>query len=267
MNNTILKELAKHPTFLSTRDLQDLCKPLEYLNITTFSHLRVFNDNRLTVLCNHPNFLLNYVKKQYYDADPCVNINPEMADIGQYLAWDFVDCYGKTAEMLSDSTHFDFKHVFTVIKKKIEFTDFYHFGTHISDLSFNQVYINNLDVLDRFINFFDLQVKQSKKLIHAYNIHINADQISSNLGIKQNLFINTTPDKRAVINALFSGVHRLTQKESECAKLLIDGNTANEIAILLGLSHRTIEDRINSLKLKFNARNKGDLIVKLLKNI
>lgn len=56
----------------------------------------------------------------------------------------------------------------------------------------------------------------------------------------------------------------LSKRELDCASLLLNGLTSKEMGSHLSLSYRTIEDYINSLKRKFNARNKSDLIVKLL---
>lgn len=56
----------------------------------------------------------------------------------------------------------------------------------------------------------------------------------------------------------------LSKRELDCATLLLHGLTSKEIGSHLSLSYRTIEDYINSLKRKLNARNKSDLIVKLL---
>ncbi|WP_019215942.1 hypothetical protein [Legionella tunisiensis] len=53
--------------------------------------------------------MLNYALKKYYDADPCINIKPGSMDFGQYLVWDAVECYGKTAAMMQDAADFDFK--------------------------------------------------------------------------------------------------------------------------------------------------------------
>lgn len=54
------------------------------------------------------------------------------------------------------------------------------------------------------------------------------------------------------------------QNEMQTASLLIRGKTAKEIARILGLSHRTIEHRIERMKLKFEASNKSQLIEILL---
>lgn len=267
MINTAPKTIQKHPTLLHTQDLKNLCKPLEHLGITVFSHLKVFNNNQLTVLCNHPESLVNYVRKKYYEADPCVNIHPEKVDIGEYLVWDAVNCLGKTKDMIQDSTNLNFRHVFTIIKKEINFTNFYHFGTNIPNSAINQLYINNLDLLDRFITYFNSQITLSKTLLQAYAIPINSEQktpfdlwdndehLACNFQEKRKLFLDSMS---------IESEPKLTLKEKNCAKLLIQGKTAKEIAIEFGLSYRTIEDRISSLKHKFHAKNKADLIVKFL---
>nr|WP_248295715.1 helix-turn-helix transcriptional regulator [Legionella pneumophila] len=56
----------------------------------------------------------------------------------------------------------------------------------------------------------------------------------------------------------------MPKRQIECAQLLVRGKTAEEIAIILNLSKRTVEHYINILKRKLNAHNKGLLITKLL---
>ncbi|MCC5014692.1 MULTISPECIES: helix-turn-helix transcriptional regulator [unclassified Legionella] len=262
----ILAELQRHPTLLYTEELKNLCKPLESIDITTFSHVRVYNDQRLTVLCNHPDFMINYAKRKYYDADPCINIKPETIDFGQYLVWDAVECYGKTAAMMQDAADFDFKHIFTIIKSQTEFTDFYHFGTHLLNQSINQIYINNLDLLTRFISFFDKQVNQERELARAYKIVFNPDKEKACVSVDpSNFIVNKHKKRNAFLKALaISDNKKLTAKDKICADLLIQGKTVKEIAQLTERSCRTIEDRVDSLKYKFNAKNRTELVVKLL---
>ncbi|CDZ76566.1 transcriptional regulator EpsA [Legionella massiliensis] len=262
-----LNDWQKHPSLLYAQELKALCKPLEYLDISTFSHLRVYKNNRLTVLCNRPDFLLNYAQKKYFDADPCVNINPEPIDFGEYLVWDAVNCQGKTAEMMQDAAAFDFRHVFTIIKQQEEFSDFYHFGTHLNDPAIHQIYINNLDLLDNFIHFFNRQINQSNTLSTAYDLVINPEQKPAKTAIttKQALLTDTADKRKNFLRATAGrSQSKLTSKEIDCASLLLKGKTAKEIAVLTGVSFRTIEDRIESLKDKFHVQNKTELILKLL---
>lgn len=263
--NTLKVQLKRHPTILKTDEIKELCKPLEWLNITTFSHLRVDVDGSLAVLCNQPEFMLNYIHKEYYDADPCVQVNKVPTDIGEYIMWDTISCQGRAALMMQDAASFGFKHVFTVIKSQKNYNDFYHFGTHVSDSAINQNYINNLDLLDHFINYFNNKIKQSRDLSSAYDIALNENQEhdTSSSRVKFEGFSHNLREKR--INFIRDlNAKGLNNKEVECIPLLIEGKTAKEIAYILRKSVRTIEDRITSLKDKYNAKNKSDLIVKIM---
>ncbi|MGQ3892234.1 response regulator transcription factor [Legionella sp. CNM-4043-24] len=55
-------------------------------------------------------------------------------------------------------------------------------------------------------------------------------------------------------------VCHLSRREKECLYYTMRGKTAREIARLLGLSHRTIEKNIESLKTKLNMHNRSELI-------
>lgn len=264
----VFEKFRKHPILLYADELKNLCKPLEYLNITTFTHLQVDTNNQLKGLTNHPTCWINYMEKNYFNCDPLVMTKSEKIDIGRYLVWDAIDCHGEASSMIRDAADFGFKHVFTIIKKEKDLTHFYSFGSNISDSGINQVYINNIDLLDRFIDFFNSSVKRSKTLIGAYDIVMNSNKkqandfnhketfLSSHLKEEKSLFLQTLSSPK-------STPYYLTQKELECAKLLVEGKTAKEIAKICHLSFRTIEDRINSLKQKLNARNKSELIAKL----
>lgn len=262
----MLERFKNHPSIVYATQIKQLCEPLHNFNITTFSHLRVFNNNQLTVQCNNSAFLLNYLKEQYYTADPCVNIHSESTNLGEYIIWDSVACSGRTAEMLAASYSYNFKHVFSIIKTQKDYVDFYHFGTHQSNPAIHQTYINNLAILDHFIAFFNSETKKSKELSQAYDIILNANQIYSNVEQDTNdLLFNKQVNRGVILKKLIKSEYgNLTYKEIECSELILQGNTTKEIAKELGLSYRTIEDRINSLKVKLNAKNKADLIVKIL---
>lgn len=55
----------------------------------------------------------------------------------------------------------------------------------------------------------------------------------------------------------------LTPRELECGKWLVLGKTAEETAAILGLSRRTIEDYLASMKVKLRCSNKVQLAIKL----
>jgi DNA-binding CsgD family transcriptional regulator len=268
--NTVLEKFKKHPILLHAEELQNLCKPLAFFNITTFTHLQVDTNNRLAGLSNHPDCWVNYVNNHYFEADPLVVIKPETIDLGQYLVWDAVDCRGQVSAMVQDAADFNFRHVFTIIKNDRNFMNYYSFGTHELNPSIYQTYIRNIDLLDRFICNFNHQVSQSKHLLGAYDFSINPDtKPSGETDCRENFQFPYQLESRQLFLSALSKTgpnkSKLTHKEMECAKLLIEGKSAKEIAASVQLSFRTIEDRIKALRIKFNAKNKSDLIAKLVR--
>jgi DNA-binding CsgD family transcriptional regulator len=56
---------------------------------------------------------------------------------------------------------------------------------------------------------------------------------------------------------------QLTNREMDCAKLILRGNKIKEIASALRLSPRTVETHLNNLKIKLACRDKVELAIKL----
>lgn len=56
----------------------------------------------------------------------------------------------------------------------------------------------------------------------------------------------------------------LSNRQKQCIEHLLKGQTAREIANQLNLSHRTIEHYIELLKIKFDCRNKVQLVCRII---
>lgn len=254
----------KHPVIRYSAELQQLCEPLHRINITAFSHLRVFDDHQLTVLCNKPDFFLNYLEKKYHTADPCVEVQSETTDIGEYIVWDTLPCRGKTHEMLLDSAQFNFKHVFTLIKKQRNYTDFYHFGTHDTNLLIYQTYINNLNVLEQFIKYFNVNVEGASYLSNAYKIILNQRSTYAHDNfVSQDMLCKDKTKEQTILELINPEANLFTAKELTCIDLFLQGYSNKELAVILNLSSRTIEDKIDRLKIKMRAKSRVDLAIKL----
>lgn len=57
----------------------------------------------------------------------------------------------------------------------------------------------------------------------------------------------------------------LTLRQYDCLYYLIKGMTAKEIANILGLSYRTVQDHFERIKQKFNCHRRSELIFHALK--
>ena len=59
----------------------------------------------------------------------------------------------------------------------------------------------------------------------------------------------------------------LSGQQKQCIDLTIQGFSAKEIAKILQISHRTVEEYLEKAKIRFNCRNKSQLIAEYVKEI
>lgn len=250
---TLLKD---HPSISNEQAFKDLCAPLALFNISSFANARVNHKGEFSTLCNHPSYLLHYLENNYHQADiSSKNAPPE---IQNYLMWDMLECHGKTANMLSDAATFNYRHIFTIVKKEAEHTDYYHFGTHLNSPSINQWYLNNLDKLELFIDYFNEKMSQFKTLSRGHDITFPVAQSNECqiLGLE-----SLSQNEQQFIHQI-SRTHRLSLRQQQCLELAVQGHSAKQIANHLNISHRTVEDHLHTLRQKFHAKNKTELILK-----
>lgn len=62
-------------------------------------------------------------------------------------------------------------------------------------------------------------------------------------------------------------LNRLSGQQKQCIDLTIQGFSAKEIAKILQISHRTVEEYLEKAKIRFNCRNKSQLIAEYVKEI
>ena len=60
------------------------------------------------------------------------------------------------------------------------------------------------------------------------------------------------------------GKHSLTDREREIVRLLFEGSTNREMGETLGVSWLTVRNHISRLLVKFEAKNRTDLLARLV---
>lgn len=260
----MLDELKQHPSLAFTQDIIDLCKPLALFNITTFANARFHQNKTFSSLCTNPNFFRNYLEKGYQHHDIHVHKNNAIID-GCYM-WDFMECFGKTEDMLNDARSFDNKHIFTMIRSHETHTDLYHFGTHLQAPWINQWYVNHIDLLNHFIDHFENKLSQAANLLKAHKILFPIRSESAICQIKS-ISDHLHDDKNKRMHFLKELEHNaamlLSPRQLECAFLLVQGYSAKRIAKQLNISYRTVEEHLRILKKKLQAKNNFDLFTKI----
>jgi DNA-binding CsgD family transcriptional regulator len=141
----------------------------------------------------------------------------------------------------------------------------YFFFSTTQDLAIvKQIYVNNLEALERFASFFEQEAKQEIQAASKF-FKTPEKKVQKQHGTKVdkgllNRFYEET--KLDFPNEIFMpafGLVKISPQEWRCFAYLSKHYTTPEIAEKLGLSVRTIETHLNNLKNKLGCFRKTEL--------
>lgn len=248
------------------QDVSDIALPLQNINVSYFHHVRSYiNGSRISLSNNQP-WMLHYYSRQYY-LQPAINKKIDNERNYQIILPNtenkiFFDLY----------KNFQISNCLIILEACNTYTDTFYFGTSPENYKITEFYINNLHIFKRFILYFrdrgSSLIKQAnsdpiifplqfeKLLMEEKKSNENSHSIDS---IKN--FLNQTPVNKYYL----VGQEKLhfTQKDIDTLKLCLEGSTSKEIAKVLGVSYRTVETRLEDIKIKLGCRNKIEIIKNL----
>jgi DNA-binding CsgD family transcriptional regulator len=158
---------------------------------------------------------------------------------------------------------------FTIISHTPTGIDYYHFASHLTDKRINQIYLANIDLLYRFIDYFKEKVSQSRFLRQAYQFIID-------LALFRPVKMTPFDDESIVYDRgdFFKSIQlhknntihdiKLSKRQDELLQFIVHGKTIKEISEILQLSPRTIGHYFETVKMKFNVLTKSELINKTI---
>lgn len=154
---------------------------------------------------------------------------------------------------------FHFKYTINIKRKGTEEIDIFGFGTKHIDARVEEDLINELSLVNKFINYF---LFENKKLIQiACENKVDITPLLGDRFYKNDETIINSFNKTELYKymGLETG-ESLTPREREVLQFLTNGYSAKFIANKLYVSVRTIENYIAEIKLKFHCRTKNELI-------
>lgn len=219
-----------------SRDVKELCEPyFKRLGLDHFNYIHRDNHSHVTYLCSNQKWLGHYIKKSY----PKIGAFEQNTELSQYnyILWNGLD---KNDPILIDSKEMlGVEYGITIIKQEEDGFGFYNLGAKSADSSIINRYVNSLDQYENFILSF--QEKANTMLRVAKNLKLCLNSESAIKGAKKSGY-------------QFGNLY-LTERELECVNYLSRGKTAEEIAIILNISKRTVETHIKNIKRKMNCYN------------
>lgn len=244
-------KIYKHPTILYQHDIADICRPLQKLGITYFSHVNI-NQNGFSAIANHPDFHIHYLETERFNND----IHMAKANfIKDYVAWDFIKSIGKNETAIKEAAELGVRHTFTMIEKSENGNNYFHFATRHTNPSINQAYLANLDMLKLFVLHFKNNVAESRKLQAAYDIKFNLDHASGGFDmdgefIPDGLRLDFLRDLKLTAPFRLANGKSLSTQQINILLWLHKGKTVSDIAAILGLAEITVNKHIAIIKNK-----------------
>lgn len=229
-------------------DMQSLISPLRAYNINYFTYNKHYTNGERIRLTTHPHHLKAFLENKYYLMGN-IDANPELYQDQAVLISTLKNQF--LVEWLRKD--FGVGNGVYIIRKGSNFTEYFNFVSTPENTGIINFYLNNLDFLQNFCTHFKEQgeplILEAEKntLNHEYHHDAIPKIINANSTILTNRF------------------NKLTKRENDVAALLLKAATAKEIAKVLNINCRTVEDYIQKIRMKYNARNVNELILKLIK--
>lgn len=263
----LLPALQRYIHITSGQAIIDLCRPLaEHFGIHYLLYVRDYKNGKRLWLTTHGNWTEHFYQHELYQISAFEN-SFILYKPGYYL-WDALP----GQKVFNMAREFNIAHGMTIVTDKQDYYEFFHFATSIDNLPILNFYMNNLDVLQRFMAYF---VDQGKKLIHnAYQHMTNVPQpnlaedhnSNDDFNVHKNVndFIWHINANKCYLKNLTEEVC-LTKREGQCLSWFLKGKTMNEIAIIEGISKRTVEAHTEQAKRKLGCYKSFQLGYKLAK--
>lgn len=268
-------DLKNHFSLASSQSVQEICNPLLHsIGITYFNYIKIYNnDCSRELLTNNPDWIDHFYINALYNSIGAVNVEHLLPK--GYFLWSEMDI--KDPVYLRGRDFFNIDNGISFVIKRNDVTYLYIFGSNLASHEMDRFYTGNIDLLQRFIHYFNDQGQTIIKTAESNRIYLpkpqsidaNHSQITDTTDNIRKLFFDRTKIKRYYLLNESDNLY-LTTKQAQCAALLTQGLTSKQIARVMGISHRTIEGYFLDIKNKIqdekNQTINKEQLIKILRS-
>ncbi len=247
-------------------EIKAICQPLfKLFNLQFFRFLRVYPNGTRINLCSDPDWTINYYLKGLYNV-AWFDSNPQLITHNFEVIWDERAVNHDNRVGVEARTKYNIFHGVTFVRPGMYYYELYDFATYDEENNnVNEHYRSNIRLFEHFILYFKdqaseiikfaaqekiappeplLAISPAAPLIQTDKHHYSAER-----------FLVDTQVKRYYLNEIY-----LTQRELECIYWLAQGKSAEEIALLLGRTQRTIDTHLENIRKKLNCSKMSQII-------
>lgn len=251
---------AEHIFFKLSNHVGEISKPLKvHLGIHYFAFKRTYNDGSKIYLFNHPEYYQYWFSKEYYLLG-----NREAKPSNYENGYDLWECLPDPYKLYDEGAElFNIANGLTITRRHDDYCDFFFFATSVENKQMRQLYFERREVFEKYCDYFlsssDSLIRQAEKSkiilplpqpIKLYKPAFEITDFLRDIKLPEN-----------------DELWQLTERELECAYILAEGKSYKEIARVLGVSPRTIEEHSGNIRQKLGCKSKSELISLLTKII
>lgn len=250
--------------------VNDICKPLfEMSGITAFAYHEINSDGDFVRLASDPVLFTKLLETGHLDSSPIAILDNHQKP-GNYVL-----------DVPSDTNYpFSIKRImrslnrghFLILIRETQrhgkdYIQFFSFATDLGNNNVNHFYVNHLDLLEKFGDYF--MQRMSSFLDRAKRVSL-AEQKRTEFKFKLAKFIdakNGIVREKETVNKYITPEkvnHKvkqlLTRREVDVVNNLIDGKSAQETAENLFISRRTVEKHIENIYAKMSCNSRSELM-------
>lgn len=237
-------------TFLqATPEINEICYSLKRIGIHLFSYRRCFTDGSRVNFSNNADWLLDYYKLNLYQSSLFESL------ISSYSTGFSLWPQESSLPVFSHGRQFyNSDNGITYTINYNEYCDFFIFGADKNNKHIINFYINNLDLLKNFSEYFYNKAKKIIEISAKNRIYLPGNRVQS--GISKDVY------RKDGINYNDNIMLNLSNREKSCLHGILAGQTAKQIARELNLTFRTVEFYIQNLKKKIGCRRRSEIFKK-----
>jgi DNA-binding CsgD family transcriptional regulator len=241
-----------------SKEIKTICEPLKKCDINYFSYVKIgYDETHYTFfgINNNLEWASHFFTNNGLDNDSYFE-NMKLTNLSSKIYY----CLNPNVPYAKE---FGFYNTFNIFYSRKSFIEKYTFANFNRNLDLTSFYINKVNLLHKFITYFKFKTSHFTTDIPNKSAYLTRNLDLNNLQRKdenyEDIFLREIEVKRIQINASNLNLY-VTKKELECLHLLVIGKTMKEIANILNISSRTVEDHLNNIKFKTGLTYKSQLV-------
>lgn len=233
----------------------DFCQPL---GITTFGYVRVYNNETVSWVTTNPDQDRFLVESDALNTHPLVDSRNVLKE-GAYLDLNTHQFPGYEKFYRERAKRFQMDHGMVLVRHQEDYLETCCFSGLSTKRQLYQLFMNEQALFKTFMEHFTKHL--DRRLLDVLVQGITLADLKDEYGILESSLVLSS-DREALVEACgWKNLLRLSKREKECLVLLRDGHTYQTIGFHLGLSERTVEHYLDSVKNKLGLESRTELFL------